>query len=114
MHQIFLEAEAEHKARVMFDTFGHLDARVGERHEGSFVFIHGQHGDVCVVRSNFPTFGEGPGYFTDREEYMFGLVEKGNPCEQLGIYRFDGYYTLPKRKNARRFVGQVTRMMVFE
>lgn len=114
MDRIFREAEAEHKAQVMYETFGHLDARPGEVHAGYFVFINGQHGDLCVVRSNFPTFGEGPGYFSDREDYLWELCKPGGPCEQFGIYRFDGEYRLPKRRDGRRFKGYVTRLQVYE
>jgi hypothetical protein len=80
MWDVGVQITAARAAGAIYETFGHLEAKVGERHEG----------------------------------YMFDLVREGKPCAQFGIYRFDGYYTQPSRKNGRRFVGKVTQMMVFE
>lgn len=106
MRELLGRAEAEHKASVMYQTFGHLDAKPGDRHKGFFVFINGQHGDMDVVYSNFPTFGEGPGYFHDREGFIYELTAGNGSCTEVGIYRFEGEYRLPKRKGPARFVGK--------
>lgn len=115
MREILALIGAEESARVMYQTFGHLDARPGVRHAGHFIFINGQHGDMCVVHSDFPTFGEGPGYFMHREDFIWGLIKDNGPCSEVGIYRFDGEYSIPKRKNASpHFSGKVTCMHTFE
>lgn len=113
MHETFMEIEAENRAIVTYQTFGHLDAKPGERHKGYFVFINGQHGDMDVVYSDFPTFGEGPGYFYDREDFICELTSGDGPCNAVGIYRFDGEYRLPKRKGSARFVGKTICIKIF-
>lgn len=59
MRELLGKTGAEHQASVMYQTFGHLDAKPGEKHKGHFVFINGQHGDLCVVHSEFSSFDEG-------------------------------------------------------
>lgn len=52
MREIGMQITAARAAAVIHETFGHLDAKSGERHLGWFVFINGQHGDIgrCVQR----------------------------------------------------------------
>lgn len=114
MRNVFAEIEAENRAIAIYQTFGHLDAKPGETHKGFFVFINGQHGDMAVVYSNFPTFGEGPGYFHDREDFICELTTGDGPCAAVGIYRFDGEYRQPKRKGSARFVGKTVCIHAFE
>ncbi|ENW0040762.1 hypothetical protein ACFKO7_004592 [Escherichia coli] len=113
MRELLGMAGAEHQASVMYQTFGHLDAKLGEKHKGHFVFINGQHGDLCVVHSEFSSFDEGPSYFSDRADFIWELVKNDGPCSKVGIYRFDGEYALPKRRNGRRFSGSVTCLQAF-
>ncbi|MEP9920585.1 hypothetical protein [Klebsiella sp. GN_Kp190] len=113
MREIGMQITAARAAAVIHETFGHLDAKPGERHKGWFVFINGQHGDMDVVYSDFSTFGEGPGYFTDREDFIWELIRDDGPCAAVGIYRFDGEYRLPKRKGPARFVGKTTCIQTF-
>lgn len=113
MHQILTLIEAENSARVMYETFGHFDAKQGEKHAGHFVFINGQHGDMCVLHSDFPSFGEGPGYFSDRQDFIWSLVKDNGPCSAVGVYRFDGAYVIPKRKRNPRFSGKVICLQTF-
>ncbi|EFR0234879.1 hypothetical protein HZM05_004486 [Salmonella enterica] len=113
MRELLGMAGAEHQASVMYLTFGHLDAKPGEKHKGHFVFINGQHGDLSVVHSEFSSFDEGPGYFSDRADFIWELVKDGGPCSKVGIYRFDGEYALPKRRNGKRFSGSVTCLQSF-
>ncbi|EPB5649094.1 hypothetical protein ACRQKW_000661 [Citrobacter braakii] len=113
MRELLGMAGAEHQATVIYQTFGHLDAKPGDRHAGYFIFINGQHGDMDVVYSDFPTFGEGPRYFHDREDFICELTTGNGPCTTVGIYRFDGEYRLPKRKGSARFVGKTTCVQTF-
>lgn len=113
MREIGEQITAARAAAVIYETFGHLDAKPGERHKGWFVFINGQHGDMDVVYSDFPTFGEGPGYFHDREDFIFELTTGSGPCTAVGIYRFDGEYRVFKNGNTR-FAGKTTCIQTFE
>jgi hypothetical protein len=113
MREIGAQITAARAAAVIHETFGHLDAKPGECHKGWFVFINGQHGDMDVVYSEFQTFGEGPGYFTDRDDFIWELIRDDGPCAAVGIYRFDGEYRQPKRKGAARFVGKITSIQVW-
>lgn len=103
--------EMDNRAHVMAETFGHLEAEPGTRHKGWFTFITGQHGDNCVIESDFPTFDEGPGYFEDRDEFIWSKVKDNGPASQIGVYRFEGEYRRHKKggNGLGRFVGKVTR-----
>ncbi|GKX54055.1 hypothetical protein SOASR030_01670 [Leminorella grimontii] len=46
MREIGEQINAGRAVAVIYETFGHLDAKPGERHKGWFVFINGQHGDT--------------------------------------------------------------------
>ncbi len=103
---------AERTAQVIFETFGHMEAEKGSSHQGSFVFIHGQHGDMVVVSSQFPSFEEGPGYFNYRQDFIWEKVKQGGPCEAIGIYEFDGF--CKRLKNGTyRFVGKTKCLIKF-
>lgn len=107
--------QAYSSAVVMAQTFGHMEAQPGESHEGWFTFILGQHGDMVVIESEFKTFDEGPGYFSDRQEFIWQKVKDKGPCSAIGVYRFDGEYRRYKHANEKglgRFVGKVTRVKV--
>ena len=105
--------EADNAARVMADTWGHMEAKPGTEHPGWFTFINGQHGDMCVVKSDFPTFDEGPGYFEDRSEFIWSKVRKGGKCEEVGIYKYEGVYRRNKHAGGNglgRFIGKVSKL----
>lgn len=75
MRELLGMAGAEHQASVMYQTFGHLDAKLGEKHKGHFVLSTVKHGDLCVVHSEFSSFDEGPCYFSDRADFIWELVK---------------------------------------
>jgi len=101
------EWEAAERARVMVDTWGHLEAEPGTKHKGFFVFAFGQHGDMIVIDSDFPSFGEGPGYFADREDYINEFVEENQ--SDPGVFCFTGIYKRFKNGNTK-FVGKVRKV----
>lgn len=105
----FVESESRYKAQVMHATFGHLEAEPGTEHEGAFLFIYGQHGDMVVIESDFPTFGEGPRYFADRQDFMWDQIRDNGPCSEVGVYRFVGKYKRFKNGNTR-FTGKIQRV----
>ncbi|QPI08301.1 hypothetical protein IM687_13970 [Stutzerimonas stutzeri] len=104
------EIEAHNRMIVMAQTWGHMEAKPGTAHSGWFTFIHGQHGDMVVIESHFPTFGEGPGYFEVRQDFIWSKVKDGGPCGDIGVYRFDGEYRCSKRSGLCRFAGKVRRI----
>ncbi len=109
--------EAYNRAIVMAETWGHLEATDLQRHYGWFTFIYGQHGDMVVLESHFPTFGEGPSYFSDRQEFIWQKVKDKGPCSEVGVYRFDGFYKLYADARSVRdtlgyFKGRVRRLKV--
>jgi hypothetical protein len=109
----YQQVEADNKARAMAATWGHQEAAPGTRHDGWFTFIHGQHGDLAVVESHFPSFDEGPGYFADREDFIWSKVKDGGKCSKIGVYKFQGSYTRNKHPGGRglgRFVGTVKKV----
>lgn len=105
--------EAHNKAVVMAETWGHMEAAPGTRHPGWFIFINGQHGDMAVIESSFPTFDEGPGYFGDRQEFIWSKIKDNGSCSHIGAYRFDGEYRRYKRgagESLGYFVGKIQRI----
>lgn len=115
------EINAHNRAMVMAETWGHLEAVDLQRHYGWFTFTHGQHGDMVVIESNFPTFGEGPGYFYDRQEWIWRQVRGDGPCSETGVYRFDGFYKLyasvasvRERETLGYFKGRVRKLALPE
>lgn len=103
--------EAANKAIVMHQTWGHLEAEPGTKHPGWILFACGQHGDVCVIESHFPSFGEGPLYFSNRQDYLMDLMDEGGPCRDTGVYLFSGVYRRFKNGNSR-FIGKVKRAQI--
>jgi hypothetical protein len=109
----FEMVEADNRARVMAETWGHMEGEPGVPNAGWFTFINGQHGDMCVIESHFPTFGEGPGYFQDREEFIYSKISNSGKCSALGVYKFVGTYTRNKHKGGKglgRFIGTVKKV----
>lgn len=111
------EIESRNRMLIRAETFGHLEARDLKRHYGWFTFVYGQHGDMVVIESDFPTFGEGPGYFDDRQEFIWDKVKNDGPCSKVGVYRFDGFYKMyadarSVKNTIGYFKGRVRRLKV--
>lgn len=111
--------EAYNRMVVQAETWGHLEALDRQRHYGWFTFINGQHGDMVVIKSDFPTFGEGPRYFEDRQEFIWQWVKDNGPCSEVGVYRFDGFYKLyadarSVKETIGYFKGRVRRLQLPE
>lgn len=111
MKGAFNEIDQINKKIIMKQTWGHLDAQPGTTHEGWFVFIVGQHMDCCVVESKFDSFGEGPVYFTHRQEFISKVTQKNGPCMDVGVYKFTGQYKVLKNGNGR-FVGKTKKINI--
>nr|WP_233341351.1 hypothetical protein [Escherichia coli]UGK56845.1 hypothetical protein [Escherichia coli] len=115
MRELLGMAGAEHQASVMYQTFGHLDAKLGEKHKGHFVFfINGQHGDLCVVHSEFSSFDEGPSYFSDRADFIWELVKKTTAhALRSGFTDLTANTRFLSAGMGRRFSGSVTCLQAF-
>jgi hypothetical protein len=88
-------------AKVMRDTWGHLDAEPGKRYRGSILFAEGEYGDLVILRVDFGEAGNGPWFHEAINDW---LIEQ--ETESGEMYRFEGYYLLTKR-GEHRFRGNV-------
>lgn len=105
---VFAEVDALKRAYYMREAWGHLEAPTGTQHAGRFTFINGQHGNMCVIESDFQTFGEGPQYFSDRAAFIWDNIKNGGVCSHLGVYQFDGVYVVEEDEGY--FVGQIRKI----
>lgn len=113
MASVCAQIEQVNRRIVRQQTWGHMEAKPGTAHAGSFIFINGQHGDMCVIESRFDSFEEGPNYFEDRAEFIWSKIKDSGPCSATGVYRFEGEYRGYKRQTGERsgfFVGKITRI----
>lgn len=109
------KVEADNRARCMAETWGHQEGVPGVSYEGWFTFINGQHGDMAVIESDFKGFEEGPGYFEDRQDFIWSKIKDGGKCSSIGVYKFTGTYRRNKHiggKGLGRFTGKVEKVKI--
>jgi hypothetical protein len=84
--------EAVERLRVRYETFGHLDPKIGTSNTGYFEFIKGgyQAVDGQPITSKFPNC-HGPDFYEAMTDYIFELCRynKTNSLPE-GIYRWTG------------------------
>ena len=103
----FAPAEAAHKARVMRETWGHLDATPGVKYRCELLFCYGEYGDVICIRNVLHDgLQESPWFFTDMDDF---IARKAKQCG--GIYRFAGTYHRTKSGKGR-FSGKVKKVNI--
>jgi hypothetical protein len=91
-------AEADFKNRVMHATFGHLAPEPRKKYPGTILFVHGEYGDITIVRSTF-NVPSSPWFYNHITDFVASAeTEEGN------AYLFTGYYMLFKNGNCQ-FVG---------
>lgn len=99
--------EAQHKASVMHDTWGHLDAKPDVVYPCKIVIA--SDGRECLIVKDSCALG-GPAYYYDSNEYFFNkIVSKG----KVGLFLFTGTYQMYKKRPANAdticyFKGSIT------
>lgn len=100
--QIHAEIDAQNRAIVYEETWGHLRAEVGRKYPGSLVFVQCVYsGSFAILRREFE-IEDSPWFFEAMQDYLFGL----EPVNAGTVYRFDGWYR-ECRNGAHQFVGKV-------
>jgi hypothetical protein len=90
----FAPYEAQYKAEVMANTWGHLYPEPRKKYPGFVIFAHSAYGDLVVIKSEFDDLPDSPWFFEDlRMLLMKYETESGK------VYRFDGYYMKYKNGN---------------
>lgn len=109
---LFAEHDAKYTASVLYNTWGHLDAKPGYVYPCTFLIA--STGRECLVLLDTCELG-GPAYYMDVNNYAFTkLVEGGKP---EGIYRFEGTYQMYKKHPGNidmvgYFKGRISRVKV--
>lgn len=99
MQNHFTQHEAQYKASVMYNTWGHLDARPGEIYTCSFYVAVGDRDYTIFCENNTLCGGEGgggPAYSSDINNFVFKKLMESEKPE--GVYHFQGTYQLPKKR----------------
>lgn len=99
---VFAEAEAEHRDKVLAATWGHL-APGPEKYRGHITFTCASFGgDIVIIEAAFKGLDDSPWLYDD----MYKYVCKRAPKRQGKALRFDGTYQ--KFKNGGcRFSGKI-------
>ncbi len=104
-------AEAPYKAKLMMETWGHLDPAPGTVHTGSLTFINGGYQAVNSqpCNSEFPDFPGGPWFYDAMTDFIFSLCCNGGPVSSrpAGLYRWTGNLTAYKNGRIRFHKGNV-------
>lgn len=109
---LFSQHEAEYKASVMYDTWGHLDPKPNQVYKCSFFVAHDTR-EALHFKLDMPDLDGGPAFYSDICNYAFEKFVRGNKPE--GVYKFEGTYQLYKRSNPDKemygyFKGKITKV----
>lgn len=93
---LFAAHEAKFQASVLYDTWGHMDAKPNEVHALSF-YVAVTERETLFFKLDMPTLEGGPAFHNDIGKYCYKrfLEEDAEP----GVYKFEGTYQLYKRTN---------------
>lgn len=104
LQEAFAPIEADNKARVEAQTWGHLAPAAGRLYPGTILFAESEYGDVVTLRVDFKDLPDSPWFYDDM--YDFILSQETEPG---GLYQFSGTYK--KDENAAwEFTGTVEAM----
>ncbi len=108
----FASHDAAYKAKVMYDTWGHLDPKPNTRYKCKFYIAHDGR-EALHFKLVMPNLSGGPAFYNDICTYAFNRFVKRDLPE--GVYKFDGTYQLYKRPNPDSemygyFKGKVTKV----
>lgn len=89
---LFATHEAQRKATIMHNTWGHLDAKPYKVYPCKILVASS--GSECLVIKDECELG-GPAYYYDCNEYLFNkLAMKG----KVGVFLFEGAYQMYKHR----------------
>lgn len=110
--ELFSAHEAQYKASVMYDTWGHLDPKPNQVYKCTFFVAHDGR-EALHFKLDMPDLDGGPAFYSDICNYTFKRFVRGNTEE--GVYKFEGTYQLykhPKKDSDMYgyFKGKVTKV----
>lgn len=114
LESAFQKAEAEYKAVIMEDTWGHLAPKPQTKYTGYVLFTHGCHGDITVIDYEFndPGHNELPGSPWLAQDILNELMNSANLGKEGSISLFEGTYTKFKNGNCR-FSGKICEVSAY-
>lgn len=105
LQHVIPQIQADARARVQADMWGHLAPKPRTAYRGTILFTHSEYGDMTLIRTDFGELPSSPWFYEDMTDFMFG-------CKTVpgGIYEWEGTYT--KRKNGTcHFKGRTVERM---
>lgn len=106
----FVETDAKHKAQVMDDTWGHMEAQPGTTHNGRIMFTVTEWNETIAISANFSTMpGSGPLFYHSLNDYISNIADRLS-LEEGGVYLFRGRYVRYKNGNDK-FSGVVSKVI---
>jgi len=102
----FASYEAQYKAKVMTNTWGHLAPEPRKKYQGEILIAYSAYGDQIVLQDKFEGLPSSPWFYSDMVGFMSELK-----LESFGIYKFTGYYQRFKNGN-HRFVGDIKKCSI--
>ena len=104
LQEAFAPIEADNRARVEAQTWGHLAPVAGRLYPGTILFAESEYGDVVVIRADFTDLPDSPWFYDDMYDFIWS-----QETEPGGLYQFSGSYQ--KDENAAyEFDGAVEPM----
>lgn len=100
----FIEPEAAYKAAVMFQTWGHLEAKRGAVHKGYFVFSIAAYGGFHVILdADWKDLDDSPELHAAMLDYVFMHGKRGK------VFRLEGH--VRRFKNGNYQIGGLRRVV---
>lgn len=92
--KLFEEHDDKFTASVMYDTWGHLDAKPNQSYECKF-YVAVSDRQILIFKEECSL--SGPAYYYDVNEYAIRKLLKKNKPE--GVYYFEGTYQMYKKSS---------------
>lgn len=87
--------EADARARVQAETWGHLAPEPGRKYRGFIVWVHTAWGEITPIEAEFDGLDCSPWFYEDIMDHIVALTQGDDPI----IYTWKGTYV--KHKNGR-------------
>lgn len=107
---IAAEIEADHRAAVYAETWGHLAPESGRWYRGEVLFTHSVYGDGSVpIDTHFEDLDSSPWFYDGLGELISQHRADKGPAAEGGVYRWAGMYALRVTPEIQNDNGDIIR-----
>ena len=104
--ELFDEHGAQHKVKIMADTWGHLAPMPNRKYPARMIFSQSKTGDLVVTRSTIGDLPGSPWLHKDMQDFVYKYAKE--PGE---VFKFVGTYI--KHPNGKcQFKSKVTNIII--